>query len=706
MEQTTFMIEDLCCIDEERCIRKKFKSIEGVEELKVDLLSRRIIVRHSCPRHRLADALHEIGFKSKLDVQTAPPDSTWEKHRLTILTSISALLLAIGLLLRLIGILPIIPDAIFVCSIIIGGWKIAGKAIRALKSSVMDMNVLMLIAVIGALAIRRFEEASAVIVLFAVSNVLERQSMDRSKRRIENLMDISPVTGTKMDNGIEVVLPVAEIVPGDRLIIRPGERIPLDGKVIGGQSSVDQSPITGESRHHVKTIGEDVYAGSLNMRGVLEIEVLRPYTDTTLARIVRMVEEAQTERAPLQTLGETFARYYTPAVFILAILVAFVPPVIFGAQFGEWFYRALVMLVIACPCALVISTPVTIVSALANAARNGILIKGGRHLEAMASVAVVAFDKTGTLTAGLPRVTDVIPLQSLSEKEILRIAAAVEQHSEHHLAGAVVQKAHEEQVSPTGISYEHFEALAGRGVHAKVDGTEYFIGNHALVEEKNMCSPRIEQILAGLERQGKTTIIIASGDEPFGIIAVEDVSREASHHIVGELHSCGIQQVIMLTGDSDEAASVIARQTKIDSVYSNLVPEEKMERVKMLKERYGTVAMVGDGINDAPALASATVGIAMGAAGTDIAMESADIVLMSDDLSSLPFLVRLSKKTISIIKQNMAIALVTKLIFIGLGITGHASLWMAILADDGATLLVILNGLRALRLTGRKGDGS
>ncbi len=646
MPTTTFHIQELCCIDEERCI--------------------------------------------------------WEKHENLLITSISGILLALGLVMHYAGLSEGIARTVLVGSILSGGWKIAIKAFRSLKQRLFDMNVLMTAAVIGAMAIGRFEEGAAVIFFFAVSNLIERYSLDSSKRRIRSLMSLSPPKATLLRTEGESIVEVGTIAVGDRLLIRPGERIPLDGKVVAGTSSVNQAPVTGESQSKLKMVGDEVFAGSLNERGLLEIEVTHAHSDTTLARIVRKVEEALTNRPRIQTLGETFAMYYTPAVLAMALVVMVFPPILLHEPFVEWFYRALVLLVIACPCALVISTPVTVVSGLANAARHGVLIKGGRHLETLAGIEAVAFDKTGTLTTGVPQVTDVVPLNSLSEQEILQIAAMLERNSEHPLAAGIIEGAGQHGRQSAPAAFGHFEALAGRGVRAKVDGKTYFIGNHALVEEKQLCSPEVERILFDLERQGKTTIVLADEHAPLGIIALKDTLKTESEGIGKALHKEGVRKVIMLTGDNEETARALAGRAGIDEVYANLLPEEKMACLSKLKEVYGHVAMVGDGINDAPALAASSVGIAMGASGTDIAMETADIVLMSDDLSKLAFTIALSRKTLSIIRQNMTIALVTKLVFIILAMFGKASLWMAVLADDGAALLVILNGLRALRPGGLK----
>ena len=704
IQTTTFHIENLCCAAEEQIIRKQLSTVSGVQEIKFNLLSRKLVVTHSIPLENIVHALKEVGFHPRLHYDLREPATFWRRYNHLLFTSTAGLLLLLGILLSHFGASQSVLIPMYLISIISGGWRIALKGLKAGRHLALDMNFLMTIATIGAGVIGKWEEGAAVMFLFSLSQLLERYSMDRTRKAIRSLMDLSPPTARIKRGSSECTITVEEARIGERMIIRPGERIPLDGTVIAGESMVNQAPITGESLPVVKRVGDLIYAGSFNERGALEVEVTRKLEDTTLARIVRMVEEAQASRAPVQQFTERFARYYTPAIIALAVLLSLIPPLYFSEPFGDWFYRSLVLLVIACPCALVISTPVTIVSGLSNAARNGVLIKGGRCLEEIGRVNAIAFDKTGTLTEGKPRVTDVIPLNSLSPNQILHLTAAVEQKSEHLLATAVLEKAYEEHLALDNVTYQYFESLTGRGVRATINGVTYFVGSHALVEENNLCSPQLEMMLQQLEREGKTTIILSTQREPLGVIAIADDVRTESSAVVKALHEVGVKKTIMLTGDSEITARSIAVKAGIDEFHAGILPDEKVDRVQRLKVRYGNVAMVGDGINDAPALAASSVGIAMGVSGTDIAMETADIVLMSDDLSKLPYLVRLSKKTLLIIKQNILIALVTKVIFLALGIFGSATLWMAVLADDGATLAVIINGLRALRLNGNRGS--
>ncbi|HEY4611496.1 MAG TPA: heavy metal translocating P-type ATPase, partial [Bacteroidota bacterium] len=446
-----------------------------------------------------------------------------------------------------------------------------------------------------------------------------------------------------------------------------------------------------------KKTHDSVFAGTFNQRGSLEARVTRLVGDSTLARIIHQVEEAQSKKAPSQAFVEQFARYYTPAVFLLAIAVAAVPPLIFQQEFASWFYRALVLLVIACPCALVISTPVAVVCAMTNAARNGILVKGGRYLEELARVQVIAFDKTGTLTEGKPTLTDVISLNSLSESEILQIATAVEVKSEHHLADAFLRKSAEQRISIDELQIENFESIPGKGVKAVVNGNPYIVGSHQFIEDLGVCSPEVEKRIEGLEAEGKTTVLLTDGKQVLGVLAVADTLRRESAQLIRSLQELGLQRIVMLTGDSRTATQMISNRLNISEQHTEMLPEDKLKAVETLKAQHGSIAMVGDGVNDAPALAAANVGIAMGGAGSDTSLETADVVLMSDDLSKIPHAISVGKKTLAIIQQNVFIALATKAVFLSLGVFGLTSLWLALLADDGATLVVILNAFRLLR---------
>ncbi|MBI3189215.1 MAG: cadmium-translocating P-type ATPase [Ignavibacteriales bacterium] len=694
---TTFVVKDLCCSAEEILIRKKLQKMDGVEIRGINIVEKTVNVLHTCPAEKVILAFNEVGLKAELLNDVVEEQSFWIQYKTIVLMVSSALLIVAGFLCALLNVSEIVIAGLFVCSILFSGWNILLKGVNAVKNISLDMNFLMTVATIGATIIGKWEESAVVMFLFALSELLEQVSLKRSRTALRSLMTLTPVTANVLRNGKEISVDVKTVLIHERIVIRPGERIPLDGIVLSGASSVNQAQITGESKPATKNIGDEVFAGSYNERGTLEIEVFKPHTDTMLARIIRLVEDAQSSRAPMQNVVEKFAQYYSPTVFALACCIALVPPLIFHQAFSDWFYRALVLLVIACPCALVLSTPVTIMSGLTNALRHGVLIKGGKFLEALGSIKAIAFDKTGTLTKGTPTVTDIISLNSLSKEEIIRLAALVESKSEHHVAEAVVRKANEQGVDSLGMLVHQFESLPGKGVRATIDGKSYIVGNHTLIEELEICTQQTEKTLEQMERDGKSTIILATEHEPLGVIAVADEIRAEAPQIVRQLHEEGIEKIILLTGDNAATARALAVQVGIDEVHHQVLPDEKLQHINKLKERYGAVAMVGDGVNDAPALASATVGIAMGKTGTDVSLEAADIVLMSDELSKLPYMMSLSRKTLSIIKQNIAIALLTKLVFLVLGMFGVATLWMAIIADDGATLVVILNGLRLLR---------
>ena len=695
--QTTFRISGLCCATEEAIIRKKLESVGGIEELRFNVVTKKLDVRHSCAESEILAGLKAVGLPGTIEHGKRIPSVTTGMRSLLIPTLSGGGLFAAGLLLSAFG----QPDAItipfFLSSIILSGWRVGLRAVKAVRNLSLDMNFLMAIAVVGAVGIGEYAEGAAVIVLFAVSLLLESLSTDRSRRAVETLMRLSPATATLRLADRETVVPVEEVPTGEIMIIRPGERVPLDGIVTAGSSSVDQSAITGESIPEAKSPGDILFAGTFNQRGALEARITKTAGDSTIAHIVQMVETAQAQKAPSQTFVERFARIYTPAVFALAIAVATLPPLFLGGGFDTWFYRALVLLVIACPCALVISTPVTVINAITNAARNGILIKGGKHLENLSDIRAIALDKTGTITRGAASVTDVVRVNSLPPAEIIRIAAAIEANSEHHLAEAFLRRAQNDGLDFQGKEVRNFLSLPGKGVRATVNGTLYTLGNHPLVEELGLCSPELEKTLRALEDDGKTTVVLLDEQRPIGVIGISDQLRGESREAVAGLHRLGIEHVVLLTGDNRGTAEAVGRSIGFDEVQSELLPEKKLEAVRSLQQRYGRTAMVGDGVNDAPALATADVGIAMGGIGSDTALETADVVLMSDNLLHIPDTIALGKKAVAVIKQNVIIALATKAVFLALGIMGLTSLWLAILADDGATLVVVLNSLRLLR---------
>ncbi|HEX9614143.1 MAG TPA: heavy metal translocating P-type ATPase, partial [Bacteroidota bacterium] len=657
IKHTTLVVAGLCCATEEATISRKLNSLKGIEELKFNLVTKRLEVRHSCDESEILAGLRAVGLPGSVERGRRTPPETRTIRTLLMSTIVSSALFGTGLLCSAFDLPPLVSTPVFLAAILLAGWNVGIRAVKAVANLSLDMNFLMAIAVLGAIGIGEYAEGAAVIVLFSVSLLLESLSTDRSRRAIESLLKLSPTTATIHISGKETVVPVEEVPVGEIITIRPGERIPLDGTVISGSSSVDQSAITGESIPVLKSESDTVFAGSFNQRGALEVRTTKTAGDSTIARIVSLVEEAQSGKAPSQTFIERFARIYTPAVFVLAVGIATIPPVVFGGLFGEWFYRALVLLVIACPCALVISTPVSVINALTNAARRGVLIKGGRHLERVAGVRVVALDKTGTLTLGSADVTDIVSLDSVAPAEILRIAAALEVKSEHHLAEALIRKAHSEGIDSHRLTVQNFQSIPGKGVRATIEGREYALGNHPLVEELGRCSPKLETVLGSLEAQGKTAIVLSDGGGAVGVIGIADSVRAESRNAVEAIRRLGVHGIALLTGDNRGTAEFVGRELGVDEVRAELLPEQKLESIRDLRKKFGTVAMVGDGVNDAPALAEADVGIAMGGVGSDTSLETADIVLMSDNLLQIPATIRLGKKALAIIKQNIVIAL-------------------------------------------------
>ena len=694
---STFLIKGLCCSDEEMILRKRLSGVPQIHDVKFNLVAQKMYVRHSTTDEQILKEVEVAGFQANTTNTLLEERTFYEQYGQALFTTASGFFWITGLIAQIgFGADPGVTIPLYILSIVLGGWKIVRKGFYAIKTLSPDMNALMTIAVTGAIAIGEWAEAATVVFLFSLALLLETLSTGRARKAIRSLIDLTPPTARISRAGAEEQIPVQDVQTGEHIVIKPGDRIPLDGDVLTGRSSVNQAPITGESKPVEKKKGDRVFAGTINLQGMLEVRVTATSENTTLAHIIHLVEEAQSKRAPAQQFVDKFARIYTPAVLILAVGVAIVPTLVFGLPFTEWFYRALVLLVIACPCALVISTPVTFVSALTNAARNGILIKGGVYLETLASVRTFVFDKTGTLTDGSVRITDILPVNTLSEREILTIAASLERYSEHHIAGAIVRSAMEENIPIDNVNIDTFQAITGKGVSGIVNGKRYVIGNHSFCEEQGKCAPAIHRDLDRLESEGKTVLILWDDAEPVSIIGVADKLRPNAREAIQGLHDQGVNAIIMLTGDNEKTAKEIAQRLGIDEVRARLLPEDKLTAIQELKTKQ-KVAMVGDGINDAPALAAADVGIAMGTAGSDTAIETADIALMGDDLTKLVYLKQLSRKTVRIIKQNIVLSIGIKLVFLALAIPGYATLWMAITADEGAALVVIANGLRLLR---------
>jgi len=694
--ESVFRIEGMDCHQEVAVLQRRLTRLAGLEALDADVVGQRLSVKYDAARlttGHITAAVAETGMRAWLEEGAPPPaaEGSWVADAML---ALSAALVGVGLVLQ-IGSRPRLAQAAFAIAIVAGGTRTARRAWQSVRARVLDIQVLMLVAVAGALALGQWSEAASVVCLFAVAQWLESRAMARARGAIRALMALAPRTALVRRGDAEVTLPVDAVRIGDRVIVRPGERIPLDGIVASGASDVDQAPVTGESRPIEKAAGDTLFAGTINGRASLDVDVTRLGRDSTIARVIHLVEQAQAQRAPTQAFVDRFARVYTPAVLALALAVAVLPPLVAGAGWATWIYRALVLLVIACPCALVISTPVSIVSALAAAARRGVLIKGGARLEPLAKVRAVAFDKTGTLTTGRQTVVAILPVPGVRASTVLAAAAAIEFRSEHPIGRAVVARAADEGLTiRSGI---HHHALHGRGAEGEVDGTHVLVGSRRLFEERGVPVAELAAACDAAEQRGHSIVLVAVDGRAIGALAIADRVRNGAADAVAGLRRQGIAHVALLSGDHEAVARSLATALALDDVRASLLPEEKVTAVQELRQRYGLLAMVGDGVNDAPALASADVGIAMGGAGAGVALETADIALMSDDLTTIPYLFALSRATMRNIRTNVGFSLAIKAAFVGLAVAGHSTLWMAVVADTGASLLVIANALRLLR---------
>ncbi len=704
----TFRIAGMDCADEVVILKRALGPLVGGEDrLGFDVLAGRMTVPIDVDAGAVVAAVALTGM-------TAEPWSTdpggraaTERSRRLLATGLSGAALALAWGIQSLGPRGAVagtPEAaptpvaiaLYLLAIVAGGWFVFPKAWTSVRALRPDMNLLMTIAVLGAIGIGEWLEGGTVAFLFALSLALEAWSVGRARRAVEALLRLAPQTvRVRSADGSEREMPAIEATVGTRFLVRPGERLALDGKIVNGSSDVDQASITGESMPVEKAVGDDVFAGTINGSGALEIESTKPPGDTTLARILRRVEDARSRRAPSEQWVERFARVYTPAVFVLAVAVGLALPALFDLPAREALYRALSLLVIACPCALVVSTPVAIVASLAAAARNGVLLKGGLAVEEPARLTTVAMDKTGTLTEGRPSVVEVVPLADHDERGLLERIAALEASSEHPLARAI--RGYAEARGVTALPMTDFRSLPGRGAQGLIDGRLFWLGSHRLLEERGQETAELHQRIEAMSAAGQTIVVVGNQEHVCGIVALTDAVRPEAAALVAQLKAVGLRHVVMLTGDHGPTARAVGAAVGIEEIRSDLLPEGKVEAIGELVALYGRVAMVGDGVNDAPALARSTLGIAMGVGGSDAAIETADVALMSDDLSKLPWLIRHSKRTLGIIRQNVVFALGVKVIFIGLALAGSTSLWLAILADTGATLLVVANALRLLR---------
>ncbi len=721
MPDLAFKISGMDCAEEIAALRKCLGPlVGGAGNLQFDLLNAKMTVAakgDAVASERIVQAVAETGMRAVPweAAVTSPAQREhghwWAEHGRATVCGASGVFTLVGLAFHAstVGVFAALVDAgeaspneiaiaFYTLGIITGAWYVAPKAYYAIKGFRADMNLLMTVAVIGAVLLGQWFEAASVAFLFSLALVLESWSVGRARNAIRALVSLAPQTARVRcpHEGCDEDKPVENIAIGSEVIVRPGERIPLDGEIVSGATSVNQAPITGESMPVSKVVGETVYAGTINNEGAISLRVTRVATDTTLARIIHMVEEAQSRRAKSEQWVEIFAKYYTPAMMAFALCIAVVPPLFTGA-WSYWFYEGLVVLVIACPCALVISTPVSIVAGLATAARAGVLIKGGVYLEQAGLIDAVALDKTGTLTRGQVEVQRIVPVNGGGERDVLAAAAALEANSDHPVARAISARAKRDGIEAMRI--ENATALPGRGIQAYANGSLYWAGSHRMLHEINADECAFHDTAVALEDAGHSVVAIGIDKQPIGFIGLADALRDNARDSITALKNAGVKHVHMLTGDNKGTAQAVARETGVDAYDAELLPEDKVAAVEKLAARYSNVAMIGDGVNDAPAMASARLGIAMGAVGSDAAIETADIALMTDDLMRVSWLIGHARKTRTIIQQNIVFALAVKALFLALALAGAATLWMAIAADMGASLLVIFNALRLLRNT-------
>lgn len=692
MQKISYRIPELHCAEEIQILKKALLTYPGIKKLDFNLLHHQLNVIYDPAKidsQKIINLIASTGMKAVLWDEKQKEPTFWERHGYLIMCSLSGFFLLCAVLFQ--------QRYLYILSICCGAYYVLPKAFASVKRFRADMNLLLLIAAIGALAIHEWFEGAMVIFLFSVAALLEHWSLEKARRTISALLNLSPTFARVISKEGKLIEKSVEAVTiGETILVRPGEKIPLDAIVTSGISSVNQAPITGESLPIVKNPGDLVFAGTLNEEGALECKTVKTADDTLIAHMVHLVESAREKRAHAEQWVEKFARIYTPLMLVLALLFTLVPPLFFGAAWPLWIYRGLVLLVIACPCALVISTPVSIVSGLTAAAKEGILIKGGLYLEMAGRLKAVALDKTGTLTLGRPVVQRVIPLNDHTEEELLRIALALEKPSEHPIAHAILQKA-----EAMGLSAEHasnFKIHKGLGAEAHIEGKPFWIGSHRFLHEKGQETEEVHQLALQLEDAGHSVIAIGDYSHVCGLISVADEPRPFIKETLAAIRELGIKKIVLLTGDNQPTAKALAKFCGIDTFHAELLPQDKVRLVEQLTKEHGQVAMVGDGVNDAPAMAAASMGVAMGAMGSDLAFETADLILMNDDLGNLPRLIRHSRRTLQIIQQNIGFSLGIKAIFLTLAFFGLATLWMAIAADTGASLLVVFNGLRLLKL--------
>lgn len=697
-KEITLFVEGLDCEDEAKLIRVALDGVKGTLSYEINIMARRVKVAYDeklIAEGEIIRAIAATGMKAlPRKKEESKRNAWWMEPRILTLSICGILILITFLLEHVTGMTHGKAAFLYGVATVIGGYYPAKMGLTALKTLTPNIRTLMVAGALGAISLGLWEEAALLVLIYSLGDVLEAYAADRVRNAVRALMGLAPKEALVKKDGREVVLPLDDVRVGDTLIIKPGERIPLDGVVITGSSSVDQAPITGESIPVGKGAGDEVFAGSLNQRGSFEVRVTKPFEDTTLGRIIHYVEEAEARKSSYQRFGETFGRYYTPSMFLLSLGVMLIPTLLVGG-FQEWFYRGLVVLVVSCSCGIALSIPVAVVAAISNAARHGVLIKGGAYLEAASRIRAIAFDKTGSLTIGKPVVTDIIPFGDATEDAILKLSASIESRSEHILADAILSKAKEKGIPVNEL--EGFEAIPGLGAKAVINGETHCIGSMALCSRVGVLTLEAEAKIKKLEGQGKTVIVLTGERSLMGIIAVRDELRPEAKAALKRLKEIGIRANIMLTGDNEQVARVVSDEAGVDRYMAQLLPEEKVDAVRVLKEEFGLVGMVGDGVNDAPAMVTSDLGIAMGAAGTDVAIETGDIVLMADNLSKLPYVIDLSNRTVNNIKQNIGLSLTVIAFLVPMALAGLIGLVPGLLINEVGGLLVIINGLRLLR---------
>lgn len=700
-KQLDIRVGNLDCEHDAAAIERGLSDFPGLNELKVYPNSAKVSMSFD-PEETSPEALKQkldtLGFPPQAGLSMPEQPKPW--HNPKVLTSVaSGILLLVGWLLSLAGLPETVSLVVYVVATITGGYYFGREALEELiYERAIGIELLMAIAAIVATAMGQAAEGAMLVFLYSISEAAEGYTEEKTRSAVKALMDLAPKFALVRRNGTEQEIPVEEVVVGDVFILKPGQSVPTDGAIITGESSVNQAPVTGESVPVEKQPGDQVFAGSINGEGALEVTATKAFADNTISRIIQMVEEAQERKGKSQRFIERFGSRYSPVVLLIGILLALVPPLLFGADWITWLTRATVFIVAAAPCALVISIPITLVASLGTGARQGVLIKGGMYVEELAKIEVVALDKTGTITRGKPQVTDVVPTDSgtMKTEQILTLAAGIEGRSEHPLARAVVQYATTQGIVPAEIS--SFRAFSGAGAQATWRGKQVYIGSPALFQEKlGVNLEALSAEIVRLQAEGKTVVLLGEETAVYGLIAIRDNIRDNARQAIENLHKAGIKKVVMLTGDNERTAQAIAREAGVDEFYADLKPEDKVTKVRELAVRYGHVAMVGDGVNDAPALAEATVGVAMGAAGTDVALETADVALMADDLEKLVYALKLAKRNQSVVNQNLALsAIVIGALVVG-AVAGWFTLPIAVLGHEISEFVVIGSGLRMLR---------